>query len=227
MRTRTAVAIRASEVPTFSRQIPRHTPMRERRLGVVSRAVLRFDTEVEPGGFEGRRVFGDVRVATPDIRGHHDREDRVSGHLFLCLLAAYVRWHLERAWAPLLFRDEEPPLRTDAVAPPERSEAAHAKERLHRTPEGLPVHGFRDLLSELGTLTRNRGSSSMVPMSRVPSRSSPGPPRSRHAPSSSRAFRHWRSSQSETADPARSVLDIALAAVEVRPRVAPRPSPPH
>ena len=87
---------------------------------------------------------------------HHWREDRVRGHLFLCLLAAYVRWHLERAWAPLLFRDAAPPERTDAVAPPERSASARAKERLHRTPDGLPVHGFRDLLSELGTLTRNR-----------------------------------------------------------------------
>ena len=87
---------------------------------------------------------------------HHWREDRVRGHLFLCLLAAYVRWHLERAWAPLLFRDEAPPERTDAVAPPERSEAARAKDADHRTPDDLPVHGFRTLLTELGTLTRNR-----------------------------------------------------------------------
>jgi len=87
---------------------------------------------------------------------HHWREDRVRGHLFLCLLAAYVRWHLERAWAPLLFRDEAPPVRRDAVAPPERSAAARAKEAGHQTPEGLPVHDFRSLLTELGTLTRNR-----------------------------------------------------------------------
>ncbi len=87
---------------------------------------------------------------------HHWREDRVRAHLFLCLLAAHVRWHLERAWAPLLFRDEAPPDRTDAVAPPPRSAGARAKERLHRTPDGLPVHGFRSLLADLGTLTRNR-----------------------------------------------------------------------
>ncbi len=78
------------------------------------------------------------------------------GHLFLCLLAAYVRWHLERAWAPLLFRDEAPPARASAVAPPERSAGASAKDRLHRTPEALPVHSFRTLLADLGTLTRNR-----------------------------------------------------------------------
>ena len=42
------------------------------------------------------------------------------------------------------------------MAPPERSAGAVAKERLHRTPDGLPVHSFRTLLAELGTLTRNR-----------------------------------------------------------------------
>jgi hypothetical protein len=87
---------------------------------------------------------------------HHWREDRVRAHLFLCLLAAYVRWHLERAWAPLLFADEAPPERTDVVAPPERSAAARAKDARHLTPEGLPVHDFGSLLAELGTLTRNR-----------------------------------------------------------------------
>jgi hypothetical protein len=87
---------------------------------------------------------------------HHWREERVRGHLFLCLIAAYVRWHLERAWAPLLFRDESPPERADPVAPPVRSAPAIAKDRLHRTADGLPVHGFRSLLADLGTLTRNR-----------------------------------------------------------------------
>ena len=86
----------------------------------------------------------------------HYREDRVRAHLFLCLLAAYVRWHLEAAWAPLLYRDEAPPRRTDPVGPPERSAAALAKERDHRTPEGFPVHSFGTLLAELATLTRNR-----------------------------------------------------------------------
>ncbi len=86
----------------------------------------------------------------------HWREDRVRAHLFVCFLAAYVRWHLEAAWAPLLFRDETPPARTDPVAPPERSPSAIAKEREHRTPEGFPVHSFATLLAELATLTRNR-----------------------------------------------------------------------
>lgn len=86
----------------------------------------------------------------------HWRADRVRAHLFLCLLAAYLRWHLEAAWAPLLFRDEEPPARTDPVGPRKRSPAALRKERDHRTPDGLPVGSFATVLGELRTLARNR-----------------------------------------------------------------------
>ncbi len=100
------------------------------------------------------RVFKTSGLEVRPVR--HWREDRVRAHLFLCLLAAYVRWHLERAWAPLLFRDEAPPERIDVVGPPERSASARAKEGTHRTPDGLPVQDFRSLLRELATLTRNR-----------------------------------------------------------------------
>ncbi|MCY7419626.1 MAG: IS1634 family transposase [Chloroflexi bacterium] len=86
----------------------------------------------------------------------HHLDERVRGHLFLCLLAAHVRWHLERAWAPLLFRDEAPPGRADPVGPPARSAGALRKDRDHATPDGLPVHSFRTLLTDLATLTRNR-----------------------------------------------------------------------
>ncbi len=68
---------------------------------------------------ERERDFRALKTSELEVRPiHHYREDRVRGHLFLCLLAAYVRWHLERAWAPLLFRDEAPPARASAVAPP-------------------------------------------------------------------------------------------------------------
>jgi len=100
-----------------------------------------------------RMLKGDELAIRPIF---HHREDRVRGHLFLCFLAAHVRWHLEQAWAPLLFADEEPPGRSDPVAPPGRSPAALRKERDHRTAEGLPVHSFRTLLGSLATLTRNR-----------------------------------------------------------------------
>jgi len=86
----------------------------------------------------------------------HWREDRVRAHLFLCLLAAYVRWHLEAAWAPLLYRDETPPARTDPVGPRDRSAGAVRKDRDHRTADGLPVGSFATLLRHLATLTENR-----------------------------------------------------------------------
>jgi hypothetical protein len=100
-----------------------------------------------------RALKGDDLAVRPIF---HWREDRVRAHLFLCFLAAYVRWHLEAAWAPLLFRDEAPPERTDPVAPRARSASALAKERDHRTPDGLRAGSFATLLAELATLTRNR-----------------------------------------------------------------------
>lgn len=103
------------------------------------------------------RDFRMLKATGLEVRPvRHWREDRVRAHLFLCLLAAYVRWHLERAWAALLFRDEAPPERVDVVGPPERSASARAKAGTHRSPDGLPVHDFRGLLTELATLTRNR-----------------------------------------------------------------------
>ena len=100
-----------------------------------------------------RALKGDDLAVRPIF---HWRADRVRAHLFLCFLAAYIRWHLEAAWAPLLFRDEAPPARTDPVAPPARSASALAKERDHRTPDGLRVGSFATLMAELATLTRNR-----------------------------------------------------------------------
>ena len=100
-----------------------------------------------------RMLKGDDLAVRPIF---HWREDRVRAHLFLCFLAAYVRWHLEQAWAPLLFRDETPPVRTDPVAPRDRSTGASRKDREHVTADGFPVHSFGTLMAELATLTRNR-----------------------------------------------------------------------
>jgi len=99
------------------------------------------------------RSFKAVDLAVRPI--HHWTEPRVRAHVFLCLLAFYVQWHLERAWAPLLFRDEERPELADPVAPAQRSTAALRKAHTGRLPDGTPVHSFRTLLAELATLTRN------------------------------------------------------------------------
>ncbi len=99
------------------------------------------------------RAFKDDLAVHPIF---HVRERRVRGHLLLCLLAAYVRWHLAQALTPLLFRDEAPPQRDDPVLPPQRSAGARRKAHTHQTPDGLPVSSLRGLLVHLATLTRNR-----------------------------------------------------------------------
>lgn len=85
---------------------------------------------------------------------HHRTEDHVRAHIFLCLLAYYVEWHLRQAWAPLLFADEalETDRQTrDPVAPATPSPAARTKKAQRQTAEGLPVHSFDTLLAALGT----------------------------------------------------------------------------
>src|SRR3990170_476924 len=104
------------------------------------------------------RAFRNLKTVELEVRPiYHYKADRVRAHLFVCLLAAYVGWHLERALAPLLFRDEAPPVRVDPVAPAPRSAAARRKDRRRRTSdEELPVGSFRTLLRHLATLTENR-----------------------------------------------------------------------
>jgi hypothetical protein len=71
------------------------------------------------------------------------------------VVAAYLVWHLRRAWAPLTFTDEHPPLRENPVAPAERSTAAARKASRRRDQHDQPVRSFRSLLEHLGTLSRN------------------------------------------------------------------------
>jgi hypothetical protein len=86
---------------------------------------------------------------------HHRLEDRVRAHVLLCMLAYYLTWHLREAWAPLLFKDEHPPLQADPVAKASRSAAADHKARTKRTTNNDPAHSYKTLLAELATLTRN------------------------------------------------------------------------
>jgi transposase len=86
---------------------------------------------------------------------HHRLEDRVRAHVFLCMLAYYLIWHLRRACKPLLFDDEHPPAQPDPVAKARRSQQAEQKARTKRTHNGEPCHSLQTLLSELATRTRN------------------------------------------------------------------------
>jgi transposase len=103
------------------------------------------------------RAFRSLKSIDHQIRPvHHYSDDRVRAHVFLCMLAYYLRWHLEQAWAPLLFKDEEPPLAEDPVLPARRSQAALDKASTQLLPDRTPAHSLRTLLRELATLTRNR-----------------------------------------------------------------------
>ncbi|MHB1469270.1 MAG: IS1634 family transposase [Solirubrobacteraceae bacterium] len=86
---------------------------------------------------------------------HHRLEDRVRAHVFLCMLAYYLTWHLRQAWAPLIFKDECPPAQPDAVSKAQRSPQALQKAKTKRTTTGEPCHSYKSLLAELATLTRN------------------------------------------------------------------------
>jgi len=105
---------------------------------------------------EVERAFGTFKGPELQIRPiHHRLEDRVRAHVLLCMLTYYLTWHLRQAWAPLLFKDEHPPIADDPVAKATRSPAAQRKAQTKRTPTGEPCHSYRSLIAELGTLTRN------------------------------------------------------------------------
>ena len=103
------------------------------------------------------RAFRTLKSQELEIRPiHHRLAGRVRAHVLVCLLAYYVEWHMRRALAPLLFADEQPQQQTSPVAPARRSASAQAKARTKRTPHGLAVQSFRDLLRDLATIVKNR-----------------------------------------------------------------------
>jgi hypothetical protein len=103
------------------------------------------------------RDFRIIKTDDLDLRPiHHRLEDRVRAHVFICMLACYLTWHLRKTWAPMTFTDEHPPTRDNPVAPARRSTQADAKAATKHDPDGNPLRSFRGLLKHLATLTRNR-----------------------------------------------------------------------
>ena len=104
------------------------------------------------------RAFRSIKTVDLEVRPiHHRLAGRVRAHVFLCMLAYYVAWHMRQALAPLLFDDHDKENagkgRPSPVAPAKVSAAAKAKAASRRTGDGLPAHSFRTLLQDLGTLT--------------------------------------------------------------------------
>ena len=106
------------------------------------------------------RAFRCLKTTDLDIRPiFHWVSARVRAHVFLCMLAYYLEWHMRRALAPMLFDDHDraagEALRSSPVAKAQPSPAATRKARTKRTDDGNTVHSFRTLLADLATLTRN------------------------------------------------------------------------
>jgi len=105
------------------------------------------------------RAFRSMKTMDLKIRPiRHRLEDRVRAHIFLCMLAYYVEWHMREALRSVLFCDEAQELKKtrDPVAPAKRSKAAQEKARSKVLADGGTVHSFQTLLKMLSTIVRNR-----------------------------------------------------------------------
>jgi transposase len=134
--------------------------------------VIRTSVKLEAFGSEETvRAYKDLSkvehafrcMKTIDIKVRpifHWLDDRIRAHVFLCMLAYYVEWHMREKLAPLLFddhaRDEAEATRASIVQPAPRSKAARDKDASKETEDGFPVHSFRTLLADLGTMAKNR-----------------------------------------------------------------------
>ena len=104
------------------------------------------------------RAFRSIKTMDLEVRPiRHYQEQRVRTHLFLCMLAYYVKWHMMEAWRPLLFADEEQQAKQtrDPVAPAKRSAAAEEKAKSKQLPDGSPAHSFQTLLRNLASIVRS------------------------------------------------------------------------
>ena len=104
------------------------------------------------------RAFRSLKTMDLKVRPiHHRLEGRVRSHIFLCMLAYYVEWHMRQAWRELMFADCDQAAKAsrDPVAPATRSQAAMKKVVSLMLDDGTPVHSFHSLMGELSTIVRN------------------------------------------------------------------------
>ena len=102
------------------------------------------------------RDFRIIKTDDLDLRPvFHRLGERVRAHVLICMLACYLTWHLRKAWAPLTYTDERPPVSENPVAPARRSAAADRKASRRAGDNGQPLHSYQGLLAHLATLTRN------------------------------------------------------------------------
>ncbi|MFM8555709.1 MAG: IS1634 family transposase [Betaproteobacteria bacterium] len=126
------------------------------------------------------RAFRSMKTVDLNVRPiFHYTEQRVRAHVFLCMLAYYVEWHMRARLKPMLFDDEHleeaSSTRASPVAKAVRSEQAKAKDAGKRAEDGLPLHSFRTLLKDLGTLTYNITHTPLNPEAKITLTSRPTP----------------------------------------------------
>jgi transposase len=114
------------------------------------------------------RAFRCIKTVDLQVRPiHHWLADRVRAHVFLCMLAYYIEWHMRQCLAPMLYDDTDKDiaetLRPSVVAKAQRSPSAVTKQTTGRTADGLPVHSFRSLIADLATLARNTVVTAIAP----------------------------------------------------------------
>ena len=105
------------------------------------------------------RAFRSMKTMDLHVRPiYHRLADRVRAHIFLCMLAYYVQWHMMSAWRELLFLDEDQQAKAtrDPVAPAKRSAGALRKAQTRTLDDGSAVHSFQTLLNHLSTIVRNQ-----------------------------------------------------------------------
>jgi len=128
----------------------------------VIRASLQKDDATAPGLVQiyknlkhVERDFKTIKIDDLDVRPiYHFRTRRVESHMLICMLAAYLAWHLRKAFSPLTFTDQNIPEPTNPVTPAGRSADASRKDSTQRTSDDLPVYRYRDLIGHLATLSR-------------------------------------------------------------------------
>ena len=153
-----------------------------------------MDAEQTVAAYKGlsvaERAFRSCKSVDLKVRPiYHHLEDRVRAHVFLCMLAYYVEWHMRQKLAPILFDDEDPEagrqLRDSVVAPSQRSPQALRKAHRKRTVEGGPVHQLSDLAQRFGHDLQKPDSAAVARLSslrqnhpsHIASAASPGSPR--------------------------------------------------
>ena len=127
--------------------VPAHTLSAQQTVGVYKSL-----SQVE-------RAFRSYKTVDLKVRPiYHHLATRVRAHVFLCMLAYYVEFHMRQKLAPMLFDDHlrPPPPRPSPVAPATPSPQARQKATTKRSPDDLPVHSFQTLLQDLATIAKNQ-----------------------------------------------------------------------